>query len=93
MDQEAQREAVVLRYYFGYGDQEIADILGCRVGAARRRIYDGLRALEQIIRRRFPWLLGEVQSFAAPAPTLRAEATLPATQTPHLQEDLRYEAR
>jgi RNA polymerase sigma-70 factor (ECF subfamily) len=56
---EKQREAVALRYYFGYGDDEIATILGCRVNTARHRIYDGLRALEQIIQQRFPWLLRE----------------------------------
>jgi RNA polymerase sigma-70 factor (ECF subfamily) len=64
---EKQREAVALRYYFGYGDDEIATILGCRVNTARHRIYDGLRALEQIIQQRFPWLLHETlgQSTAA----------------------------
>jgi RNA polymerase sigma-70 factor, ECF subfamily len=56
---EKQREAVVLRYYFAYSDQEIAAILGCSVNAARRRIYDGLGALQRVIRQRFPWLLSE----------------------------------
>lgn len=64
---EKQREAVALRYYFGYRDDEIATILGCRVNTARHRIYDGLRALEQVIQQRFPWLLRETlgQSTAA----------------------------
>ncbi len=54
-----QREAVILRYYFAYSDQEIATILGCSVNAARRRIYDGLRALDRVIRQRYPWLMSE----------------------------------
>ncbi|HEU0026754.1 MAG TPA: RNA polymerase sigma factor [Ktedonobacterales bacterium] len=56
---EKQREAVALRYYFAYSDQEIADILGCPVNTARHRVYDGLHALERVIRQRFPWLLSE----------------------------------
>jgi RNA polymerase sigma-70 factor, ECF subfamily len=56
---EKQREAVALRYYFAYSDQEIAEILGCPVNTARHRVYDGLHALERVIRQRFPWLLGE----------------------------------
>jgi RNA polymerase sigma-70 factor, ECF subfamily len=54
---DKQREAVALRYYFAYSDQEIATILGCPVNTARHRVYDGLHALEQVIRRRFKWLL------------------------------------
>ena len=56
---EKQREAVALRYYFAYSDHEIATILGCNVSAARRRIYDGLHALDRVIRQRFSWLLSE----------------------------------
>ncbi|HEX5572865.1 MAG TPA: RNA polymerase sigma factor [Ktedonobacterales bacterium] len=75
---EKQREAVALRYYFAYTDQEIAAILGCRVNTARHRIYDGLRALEQVIRSRFPSLLRESASAsAAPWPT-----PPPPTSTP-----------
>jgi RNA polymerase sigma-70 factor, ECF subfamily len=54
-----QREAVALRYYFAYSDQEIATILDCPVNTARHRVYDGLHALERVIRQRFPWLLSE----------------------------------
>lgn len=57
-----QREAVALRYYFAYRDEEIAAILGCRVNTARHRVYDGLRALQQVIQSRFPWLLQESAS-------------------------------
>jgi len=56
-----QREAVILRYYYGYADQEIAAITGCRVGTARERLYSGLQALERRIRQEYPWLLGAGQ--------------------------------
>lgn len=54
---QKQREAVILRYYLGYGDHEGAAIAGCREGAFRVRLHDGLRALKQIIREHYPWLL------------------------------------
>lgn len=53
---QKQREAVVLRYYFGYSDRELATILGCREGTARQRLHGGLTALRQIIAQRFAWL-------------------------------------
>jgi RNA polymerase sigma-70 factor (ECF subfamily) len=56
---QKQREAVVLRYYFGCSDQELAAILGCREGTARQRLYGGLATLRQIIARRFAWLEAE----------------------------------
>ncbi len=65
---EKQREAVALRYYFAYSDQEIATVLGCPVNTARHRVYDGLRALERVIRQRFPWLLSERGSVPDPQP-------------------------
>ena len=53
-----QREAVVLRYYIGYPDQQIATILGCRLGTVQQRLHAGRASLQQAIRRRYPWLLG-----------------------------------
>ena len=44
---ERQRAAVVLRYFYDYPDQQIADALGCRIGTARSlisRALAGLRA-------------------------------------------------
>ena len=44
---DRQRAAVVLRYYYDYPDQQIADALGCRIGTARSlisRALAGLRA-------------------------------------------------
>jgi RNA polymerase sigma-70 factor (ECF subfamily) len=57
---EKQREAVALRYYFAYSDQEIATILDCSVNTARHRVYDGLHALERVIRQRYSWLIESV---------------------------------
>jgi RNA polymerase sigma-70 factor (ECF subfamily) len=57
-----QREAVVLRYYFGYPDRQIADILGCRLGTVQQRLHAGRASLQQAIRRRYPWLLGSLST-------------------------------
>ncbi len=57
-----QREAVVLRYYCGYSDQELASILGCRESTARQRLHSGLVALRQIIAQRFAWLADTTSS-------------------------------
>lgn len=61
---QKQREAVVLRYYFGSSDQELAAILGCREGTARQRLHGGLAALRQIIAQRFSWLTDTTPSSA-----------------------------
>lgn len=61
---QKQREAVVLRYYFGCSDQELAAILGCREGTARQRLHGGLAALRQIIAQRFSWLTDTTPSSA-----------------------------
>jgi RNA polymerase sigma-70 factor (sigma-E family) len=42
-----QRAAVVLRYYEGYSDEEIATALSCRIGTVRSHISRGLAALRQ----------------------------------------------
>lgn len=55
-----QREAVVLRYYFGYSDRQIAGILGCRLGTVQQRLHAGRASLQQAIRRRYPWLLSSL---------------------------------
>jgi RNA polymerase sigma-70 factor (ECF subfamily) len=60
-----QREAVVLRYYFGYSDQQIASILGCRLGTLQQRLHAGRTSLQQAIRRRHPWLLGSLSTLRA----------------------------
>lgn len=70
-----QREAVALRYYLGYGDDEIATMLGCGVNTARHRVYDGLRALERVLRERWPWLLQD----AASGPVTRPNTTTTTT--------------
>lgn len=64
----AQREVIVLRYYYGFSDQEIAEIVGCRVPAARQRLYGGLHALKRLLTQRSSWLLDEVTSRSTEAP-------------------------
>jgi RNA polymerase sigma factor (sigma-70 family) len=54
---QKQREAVVLKYYLGFRDTEIAHILDCHETAARQRLHAGLKALEKAIRRHYPALL------------------------------------
>jgi len=44
---ERARVAVVLRYFAGLRDAEIADVLGCRVGTVRSTIHRALRALRE----------------------------------------------
>lgn len=61
---QKQREAVVLRYYIGYSDRQIATILGCRVGAVQQRLHDGRVSLQRAIRRRYPWLLNSLPTFS-----------------------------
>lgn len=46
-----QRTAVVLRYYEGLADAEIADVLGCRVATVRTTIHRALGALRKEIQR------------------------------------------
>lgn len=52
-----QREALVLRYYAGYRDKELATILSCPPGTVRWRLHAGLKALERVIQEQYPWLL------------------------------------
>lgn len=52
-----QREALVLRYYAGYKDTELAAILNCPSGTVRWRLHAGLKALERVIQAHYPWLL------------------------------------
>ncbi|HEY7849789.1 MAG TPA: RNA polymerase sigma factor [Ktedonobacterales bacterium] len=59
-----QREAVVLRYYFGYPDQQIASILGCRLGTVQQRLHAGRASLQQAIRRRYPWLISSLSTLS-----------------------------
>jgi RNA polymerase sigma factor (sigma-70 family) len=63
----AQREALALRYYYGFSDQEIAEIVGCRAPAARQRLYGGLHALKKLIRQRAPWLIDETTAYSTEA--------------------------
>lgn len=57
-----QREAVTLRYLIGYTDQQIADLLGCRLGAMQQRLHAGRASLRLAIRRDYPWLLSSLSA-------------------------------
>ncbi|HEX8035381.1 MAG TPA: RNA polymerase sigma factor [Ktedonobacterales bacterium] len=72
---QKQREAVVLRYYVGCSDQEMAAVLGCSAGTARQRLHAGRAALERVIREQFGWLLIE---------TSLSEAVSEKGDTPHV---------
>ena len=45
-----QRAAVVLRYYHGFGEAEMAVALGCRRGTVKSRLHTALRQLEVLLR-------------------------------------------
>ena len=40
-----QRECLVLRYFEGYSESEIADTLGISIGSARTHVHRGTNAL------------------------------------------------
>ena len=46
---DRQRQAVVLRFYAGLPDAEIAAALGCRVGTVASLIHRGLAALREVL--------------------------------------------
>lgn len=48
---DRQRAAIVLRYYDGLPDRDIAALLGCRVPTVRTAIHRGLAALRREIER------------------------------------------
>lgn len=59
---QKQREAMALRYYMGYSDQQIAQMLGCRLGTVQQRLHAGRASLQQAILRRSPWLLSSLST-------------------------------
>jgi RNA polymerase sigma-70 factor (ECF subfamily) len=58
---QKQREALVLRYYGGYGAGEIARMLGVPGGTVRWRLHAALRAFERSADRTYPWLLDDAR--------------------------------
>ncbi len=69
-----QREAVALRYFLGFPDQQIADTLGCRLGTVQQRLHAGRASLQAAIRRRSPWLLGTLSSLPSSGPGASRES-------------------
>ena len=45
-----QRAAIVLRYYHGFGEAEMAVALGCRRGTVKSRLHSARRRLEALLR-------------------------------------------
>jgi RNA polymerase sigma-70 factor (ECF subfamily) len=60
-----QREVLVLRYYGGYKDNEIARALGLPAGTVRWRLHAALRAFDRQARSTYPWLLEDGRAPAA----------------------------
>jgi RNA polymerase sigma factor (sigma-70 family) len=44
-----QRAALVLQYYEGLSQSEIAEVLGCRVGTVASLVHRGLAQLKRVI--------------------------------------------
>ena len=47
---DAQREALVLRYYHDVGEAEMSEILGCPRGTVKSRIHNALARLSALVR-------------------------------------------
>ena len=47
---ERQREALVLRYFLGHIDREIAEAMGCPVGTVKSLIHRGLTKMKETLR-------------------------------------------
>ena len=45
---EAQRSVVILRYYHGLTEADVAEILGCPRGTVKSRMHHAMRRLEQL---------------------------------------------
>jgi len=48
---EAQRSAVILRYYHDLGEDEMAAVLGCPRGTVKSRLHHAMRRLVELARR------------------------------------------
>lgn len=46
---QAQREAIVLRYYLGLTDPEIAEAMGCPLGTAKSHVRRGLDSMRRAL--------------------------------------------
>ncbi|MFT3852711.1 MAG: sigma factor-like helix-turn-helix DNA-binding protein [Ilumatobacteraceae bacterium] len=47
---QAQREAIVLRYYLGLRDPEIAEAMNCPLGTAKSHVRRGLESMRRALR-------------------------------------------
>jgi RNA polymerase sigma-70 factor (ECF subfamily) len=51
---EAQRSALILRYYHDLGEDEVAEILGCPRGTVKSRLHAAVARLTELARRQMP---------------------------------------
>lgn len=49
--EEEYKEVIILKYYSGYSQKEIAEILNMPIGTVKTKIYRGLKALRNILGR------------------------------------------
>jgi RNA polymerase sigma factor (sigma-70 family) len=47
---ERQREALVLRYFLGHLEREVAEAMGCPVGTVKSLIHRGLARMKETLR-------------------------------------------
>jgi RNA polymerase sigma-70 factor (ECF subfamily) len=71
-----QRAAIVLRYYAGLNDAEIAQMLDCPPGTVRRRLHDARRRLRQLLP---AWLRPAEVDQAARVAAGKGDADAPVT--------------
>lgn len=61
-----QREAIILRYYYGFNEHEMATILRCLTGTVKWRLHAGMQALERAIRSQCAWLIEQSPAETVP---------------------------
>ena len=57
---EQERVVVYLRYFLNLPERELAEYLGCAQGTVKSRLHRALGRLREVVRQRYPQLLGEI---------------------------------
>ncbi len=83
------RAAVVLRYYQGFSEAEMAVALGCRRGTVKSRVHYALRRLREILALHSPSLSEEIPSQPSPSQFNDAADRLICASTPNPGEEKR----
>ena len=58
---EQERVVVYLRYFLNLPERELAEYLGCAQGTVKSRLHRSLRKLREVVARRYPELLAEIE--------------------------------